>query len=200
MLDVDEILKMHESMVASWHEQPIANSYSGPMELICQQHIYNFELWHQEDVARSPNASDSEIAKVKRNIDRLNQARNDYIEKIDDWITHSLSHRQVALSPSASQRTETPGSAIDRLSILALRIFHYREQCQRDGTDSTHQQKVASRLAICIEQRSDLSQSLKELLSEIASGRVRHKTYRQMKMYNDPTLNPFLYTDGSQKA
>jgi hypothetical protein len=193
MIDVDEILKLHETTVAAWHEKPIRNGFAEHWNIICQQHSYNFELWHQEDIARSPNVSDAEIAQVKRNIDRLNQARNDHIEKIDDWITEYLVSRQVTLQEKVRQHTETPGSAIDRLSIMALRIYHYQEQCNRTDTAAEHQQKVAGRLAICLEQRTDLARSLQELLAEIADGRARHKTYRQFKMYNDPTLNPYLY-------
>ncbi len=90
MIDVDEIMKLHAMTVAEWHSQPISNDYSGFLGLVCQQHIFNFELWHQEDIARSPEVGDAEIAQVKRRIDKFNQQRNDAIEKLDDAITEML--------------------------------------------------------------------------------------------------------------
>lgn len=193
MIDVDEVLALHESTVALWHQQAIANTYAGWLNLVCQQHIFNFELWHQEDIARSPNVTDAQIATVKRAIDRLNQARNDHIEKLDDWITEQLAAKGIVAKPDARQNTETPGSAIDRLSIMSLRLFHYEEQLQRDDVNEEHTQKMHVRIALCRAQKTDLSQSLRELLQDIVAGAKRHKTYRQMKMYNDPSLNPYLY-------
>lgn len=195
MIDVQQVLELHERTVALWHTQPIRNDYQGVMRLVCQQHIFNYELWHQEDIARSSDVSDAEIAQVKRAIDGLNQARNDHIEKLDDWLADQLSRQHVAPAPQATQNTETPGSAIDRLSIMALRLYHYREQLQRTDTDEQHASKVVERIALCEEQRRDLSRSLAELLTAILAGQRVHKTYRQMKMYNDPSLNPYLYQD-----
>lgn len=195
MFDVQRILELHERTVALWHSQPISNDYQGVMQLVCQQHMFNYELWHQEDIARSRNVSDAEIAQVKRAIDRLNQARNDHIEKLDDWLTDQITQRQIVPNPQATQNTETPGSAIDRLSIMALRLYHYREQLQRTDTDGQHTSKVDQRIALCEEQRGDLSRSLAELLDAILAGERVHKTYRQMKMYNDPSLNPYLYQE-----
>jgi Protein of unknown function (DUF4254) len=193
VIDVNEILRLHEAMVALWHTQPIQNSYQGWLELVCQQHIFNYELWHQEDIARSRDVTDAQIAEVKRAIDRFNQARNDHIERLDDWITEQLAVRQIKPAAEARQNTETPGSAIDRLSIMSLRLYHYQEQLERSDVDDQHLQRVAIRIQLCEEQKTDLSNSLRELLEDIVSGRKRHKTYRQMKMYNDPTLNPYLY-------
>ena len=137
--------------------------------------------------------TDAEIATVKREIDRLNQARNDHIEKIDDWITQQLGEAGVEPAAGAKLNTETSGSAIDRLSIMSLRLYHYREQLERDDVAKEHVDKVNARIALCEEQKKDLSQSLVELLGEIQAGTKLHKTYRQMKMYNDPSLNPYLY-------
>ncbi|MCA9158590.1 MAG: DUF4254 domain-containing protein [Planctomycetales bacterium] len=197
MIDVQEVLKLHEQTVALWHQQPIRNECQGVLQLVCQQHIFNYELWHQEDIARSPEVSDAEIANVKRAIDRFNQARNDHIEKLDDWLTEQLQQRQIQPAADAKQSTETVGSAIDRLSIMALRLYHYREQLDRTDADEHHLAKVRQRIALCEEQRRDLSRSLDELQQAILSGERVHKTYRQMKMYNDPSLNPYLYKAGS---
>ena len=104
-----------------------------------------------------------------------------------------LKLKEVTVDESTPLNTETPGSAIDRLSIMALRIYHLREQLERTDVDQQHQEKVENKLAVCLMQQADLSQSLQELLNDIFAGKKRHRTYRQNKMYNDPTLNPYLY-------
>jgi hypothetical protein len=199
MIPIDEILSMQAECVTRWHSEPVNNPYESDgeavslMAIACRQHQFNYLLWHEEDIARSREVTDSQIANVKRNIDRYNQARNDWIERIDDWITDDLAKQSITGREGARLNTETPGSAIDRLSIMALRIYHLDEQLMRDDVDDSHREKVNTRLAICRLQRHDLSQSLKELLVDIYHGAKRHRTYRQLKMYNDPTLNPYLY-------
>ena len=193
LIDVDQILEMHESAMERWHQQGIDNPYAGFMHIACHQCALNYRLWHQEDIARSPRASDSELAQVKRAIDKLNQLRNDHIEVMDDWIAAALERAKVTPSARAPLNTETPGSVIDRLAILGLRIFHLREQAQRDDVDVMHRRSVTAKRNTCLEQRMDLAASLKRLVRDISLGRKRHKTYRQLKMYNDPTLNPYLY-------
>jgi hypothetical protein len=198
--DVEMIVAMHDRTTADWHHQPIENQESGWMELACQQHRYNYELWHQEDQARSPDADDSTIAAVKRAIDRLNQQRNDAIEKLDDWLTEHLQATGIQPREDARQNSETPGSIVDRLSILALRIYHLDEQLQRSDVDEAHRLKVSQRLAICRLQQKELATSLRQLLEAIVAGSKRHRTYRQFKMYNDPTLNPYLYNASKSTA
>ncbi len=199
MLPLTEILAMQIDCVARWHEEPVDNPYARSdigasiMSIACQQHQYNYLLWHEEDIARSREVTDNQIANVKRNIDKYNQARNDWIERIDDWITDDLNQHKIEAHEAARLNTETPGSAVDRLSIMSLRIYHLDEQLIRDDVDDAHREKVNTRLAICRLQHHDLSQSLRELLEDIYAGTKRHRTYRQMKMYNDPTLNPYLY-------
>ncbi len=193
MIDVNEIIQLHVSTVADWHREPMENRYDGLLGLICQQHQFNYQLWHQEDIARSPNVSDSEIANVKRAIDRLNQLRNDWIERVDDWLTRYLEEHNIIAVAGAPQNSETPGSIIDRLSILALRVFHLEEQLERTDIDEAHIEKVQSRLSICRLQQNELATCLDRLLTQILAGQVRHRTYRQFKMYNDPSLNPYLY-------
>jgi hypothetical protein len=171
----------------------VDNNYEGFLALVCQQLQYNYLLWHEEDIARSKDVPDSTIAQVKRAIDGYNQQRNDWIEKLDDWITDELERRQIAPLPGATQNTETAGSAIDRLSILSLRIYHLQEQAERADATPEHRASVARKLAIAMTQLQDLSQSAQELIDDIFAGRKKHKTYRQLKMYNDPTLNPYLY-------
>jgi hypothetical protein len=193
MIDVKKITDLHTRTVELWHGQDIANPYDGFLHAVCEQHKFNFLLWHEEDIARSPNVGDARIAAVKRAIDGYNQQRNDGIERLDDFLIGELSARGVIPWPTARQNTETPGSTIDRLSILALRLYHMEEQAARRDATPEHLAKVNGRLAILREQHADLSASLVELLEDIFSGRKRLKVYRQFKMYNDPTLNPYLY-------
>ena len=193
MIDVNQITDMHRETVVRWHQGEIDNPYSGMLNVACRQHSFNFLLWHEEDVARSPDVGDERIAAVKRAIDGYNQQRNDAIEKIDDWITQYLADREIAADEHARLNTETPGSCIDRLSILALRLYHLDEQLQRDDASPEHIESVENKIAVCLVQHDDLSTSLSELLDDILAGRKRHKTYRQFKMYNDPALNPYLY-------
>ena len=192
LLDVDEITVMQQAAVARWHEHGIDNPYSGFLRVACHQCSLNYLLWHQEDVARSPVAEDAEIALVKRTIDQLNQQRNDCVELMDSWIADAL-ERLGHAAPDAPLNTETPGSVIDRLAILTLRIYHLREQIGRRDATAGHRESVHRKLAICTEQRQDLATSLEQLLRDLRLGRRRHKVYRQFKMYNDPTLNPYLY-------
>lgn len=193
MIDVPAVTTMQRDMVVRWHQHAVDVPYDGLLGIACQQHAFNFQLWHEEDVARSPDVGDARIAQVKRAIDRFNQQRNDWIEKLDDWITDWLQQHHVEPAAGARLNTETPGSVIDRLSILALRVFHLQEQTERADASPEHVESVQRKLAVCFVQQEDLSQALTELLDDIAGGRKRHRTYRQFKMYNDPALNPYLY-------
>jgi Protein of unknown function (DUF4254) len=190
---VQQIVALHRETVVLWHAREPDNSYDGLLATICQQHEFNFRLWHEEDVARSPNASDQRIAAVKRAIDGYNQRRNDWIEKIDEALIQLLAGAAVLPRVDARLNTETPGSAVDRLSIMALRIYHLEEQAVRTDVDLAHRQKVDQRLGRCRQQHADLANSLVELLDDLFAGHKLLKIYRQMKMYNDPTLNPYLY-------
>lgn len=190
---VSAVNRLHRDTVAGWHERDPDNPYVGLMATICQQHQFNFLLWHEEDIARSKNVSDARIAMVKRAIDGYNQNRNDWIERVDEAIIESLGEAGVTPKEEARLNTETPGSAIDRLSIMSLRIYHLEEQLQRHDVDQAHRDKVNERLDRCQLQQADLSNSLAELLSDLFSGEKLLKVYRQMKMYNDATLNPYLY-------
>lgn len=193
MISLESITALHRDCIARWHDQPIDNTDDGFLRIACEQLGYNFRLWHEEDKARSPTATDTEIAQVKRAIDKLNQQRNDWIEKLDDWITDELVRQKTVAPQTAPQNTETLGSTIDRLSILALRIYHLIEQRDREGISPEHRESVARKLAIALAQHDDLSRAAQQLADDLFAGRKRHKTYRQLKMYNDPSLNPYLY-------
>ena len=165
---VDQIAQLHRETVARWHTQDNPdNPYEGVLRVICQQHQFNFLLWHEEDIARSRQASDAEIATVKRAIDRYNQQRNDWIERIDQTLCHELQQRGIQAAAGAQLNTETPGSAIDRLSIMALRIYHMREQLDRSDASPEHRSGVQQKLDLCRQQQADLASSLAELLDDI---------------------------------
>jgi hypothetical protein len=200
MIDVQAITELHRATVERWHGGQIDNPYEGFLALVCQQHEQNYRLWHEEDQARSPDAGDAIIAGVKRRIDALNQRRNDLIEKLDDALIAHLAEWGVKPRRGAKLNTETPGSVIDRLSILALRIYHMAEQLARHDAAEEHRAKAQSRLAVLAEQQGDLSTALGQLWRDIFSGRKRMKVYRQFKMYNDPTLNPYLYGKSNKSA
>lgn len=194
MIDVQSITDLHRLTVFRWHRQiDPDNLYNGFLKLVCEQHQCNYLLWHEEDLARDPAASDAQIAQVKRNIDRLNQCRNDRIEQLDDALIQQLRAEDLQTVSSTPLNSETPGSVIDRLSILALRIYHMEEQADRLDADEAHRDRASQRLAILYEQHRDLSKALSELIRDIFAGHKRLKVYRQFKMYNDPSLNPAIY-------
>ena len=194
---VDQVTQLQAETVERWHREPMDNPYAGLLQVVCQQHQFNYLLWHEEDIARSPNVGDQRVAEVKRAIDKYNQQRNDWIERIDEFLLSSLQDEGVQTPPDAPLNTETPGSAMDRLSIMALRIYHMQEQLQRDDADAAHRQSVQDKLHRCHAQHADLSQALAMLVDDIFAGRKQLKLYRQMKMYNDPSLNPYLYAKDS---
>jgi hypothetical protein len=198
MIDVTQITELHAETVARWHQEEISNPYQGFLQRVCLQHSFNYLLWHEEDIARSPDVGDARIAAVKRAIDGYNQKRNDAIEQLDAAILRQLAERAIVPAAAARQNTETPGSTIDRLSILALRRYHMQQQADRGDASEEHRSKVRQRLAILAEQHADLSCSLQLLLDDIFAGRARLKVYFQFKMYNDPTLNPYLYGKGKE--
>lgn len=193
MVDVQNIISLQTQTVIDWHKEPIRNDQTGFLATVCTQHSFNYQLWHEEDIARSPDVSDQQIAQVKRSIDGFNQQRNDWIEKLDDQIASLVTQSGVSVNEDAQLNTETPGSAIDRLSIMSLRLYHLDEQLQRDDASESHRQSVQQKINVCKLQQSELAKSLQQLIDAIADGTKRHLTYRQFKMYNDPTLNPYLY-------
>ena len=175
-----------------WHESPPAPARDGSLlALVEAQHAANFTLWHAEDEARRSSADDASIAAVKRQIDRVNQVRNDTTEQIDARLLASLTEAGVA--PCGEQHSETPGMMIDRLSILSLKLFHTREELDRPGAPAGHRERNAERFATLQEQREDLTRCLERLWAQVCAGERCFKQYRQLKMYNDPELNPVLY-------
>ena len=147
--------------------------------------------WHLEDIIRDEAIDPVEALELKRRIDRSNQDRTDLVEEIDSYFRQHFA--EVVVSPDATLNTESPAWAIDRLSILALKIWHMREQTERSDASAEHIANCQAKLDVLLEQRVDLSTSIDQLLDDIAGGRKLMKVYRQMKMYNDPDTNPVLY-------
>lgn len=147
--------------------------------------------WHLEDIIRDEAIDPVEALALKRRIDRSNQDRTDLVEEIDAYFRQQ--YADVAVLPDATINTESPAWAVDRLSILALKIWHMREQTERTDADAEHIAKCRGKLDVLLEQREDLTNAIDQLLDDIAAGRKFMKVYRQMKMYNDPDTNPVLY-------
>ncbi|MBP3482015.1 MAG: DUF4254 domain-containing protein [Alistipes sp.] len=147
--------------------------------------------WHLEDIIRDPNIDPVEALKIKRRIDASNQVRTDMVEYIDSYLLDK--YKDVVPAADASINTETPAWAIDRLSILELKIYHMRREAMRTDVDDAHRNACRKKLDTLLEQQRDLSAAIEELISDIEAGRKYMKTYKQMKMYNDPALNPVLY-------
>ncbi len=147
--------------------------------------------WHLEDIIRDPQIDPVEALALKRRIDKSNQDRTDLVELIDSYFLDK--YKGVKALPDASINTESPAWAVDRLSILALKIYHMRKEVERTDTDAAHRQQCEAKLNILLEQRKDLSAAIDQLIEDIEAGRKYMKVYKQMKMYNDPALNPVLY-------
>jgi hypothetical protein len=201
MLSAEAIVKQQDRETQAWHlaaetawaaAAPVGDAEADWLRLVSGQHRANFELWHIEDEARVPGASDAEIAGVKRRVDPTNQRRNDLAEGLDRALLGWLEPQGLP-NPAAALHSETPGLMIDRLSILALKIYHTREEAERADAPAGHAERNRARLAVLEEQRGDLAGCLEALWSEVLAGKRRFKLYRQLKMYNDPSLNPAVY-------
>ena len=147
--------------------------------------------WHLEDIIRDPDINPVDALALKRRIDKSNQDRTDLVEEIDTYFREKYS--AVVPQPDATINTESPAWALDRLSILALKIYHMAEQVARQDATAEHRARCEAKLEVLREQRADLTAAIDTLLEDIAAGRKYMKVYRQMKMYNDPSTNPVLY-------
>jgi hypothetical protein len=203
MLSADAIVNLHDLQTRLWHLTPEDGVAPEPaamnavaeanwLALVTRQHRANFDLWHIEDEARAPGAADTELAAVKRRVDRTNQLRNDLTETLDRTLLIWLEPQGLP-NPVAELHSESPGLIVDRLSILSLKIFHTREEAERADAPLGHRERNRDRLAILVEQRADLAGCLEALWQQTLAGTRRFKLYRQLKMYNDPSLNPAIY-------
>ena len=174
-------------------DTPIQNPYEeGSLEfLLYHKNWIDTVQWHFEDIIRDPHIDPVDALNLKRRIDHSNQVRCDMVEYIDSYLLNK--YKDIVPAADARINTETPAWAIDRLSILALKIYHMRVEVERDDVDEEHRAACQSKLDILIQQQADLSTAIEELIEDIEAGRKYMKVYRQMKMYNDPALNPVLY-------
>jgi hypothetical protein len=215
MLSADAIVALHDQRTRDWHlapgdpdeavrpgteagsASPARNGGAGEaatdwLAAVARQHRANFDLWHIEDEARAPGATDAELAAVKRRIDLTNQRRNDLAEELDSALLAWLGIRGLP-NPGAELHSESPGLIVDRLSILALKIYHMREEAERADAPAGHAERNRERLDLLEQQRADLAGCLDALWRQTLTGTRRFKLYRQLKMYNDPSLNPAIY-------
>lgn len=184
--------------IADYHvadnvDAPLANPYGeGTMDAALYRKCWiDTVQWHLEDIIRDPGIDPAAALQLKRRIDRSNQERTDLVEDIDSRLRDE--YKGVDPLPGATINTESPAWAIDRLSILALKIYHMREQAGRQDATDDHRGKCAAKLDVLLQQQEDLGTAIGQLLDDIAAGRKYMKVYRQMKMYNDPATNPVLY-------
>jgi hypothetical protein len=190
-----KVVQIFKDSIMGWHkeEKPTPNPYpedSLDHTLYQKNHVDTIQ-WHIEDEIRRPDIPLEDIVSLKRKIDKLNQDRTDTVERIDDFIGQLV--KDVTVKTGARLNSESPAWLIDRMSILELKIYHMQEQVDRNDTDPDHIANCRTKLNILLEQRTDLSQALDELIEDYLQGNKRFKVYRQMKMYNDKTLNPSLY-------
>ena len=172
---------------------PINNPFEkGSLEqLLYAKNWIDTVQWHLEDIIRDENIDPVDALKLKRRIDASNQQRTDLVEYIDSWFLQK--YQNITPKSEAKINTETVAWAIDRLSILVLKVYHMNQEATRESASDEHRAKCTEKLNVLLEQKKDLSQAIDFLLEEIEKGNVKMKTYKQMKMYNDESLNPILY-------
>ena len=198
MTFTENAIKVFNQAIADYHikddvDTPICNPYNeGSIENVLYLKCWiDTVQWHLEDIIRDPQIDSDEALAIKRRIDKSNQDRTDLVEQIDTYFRDV--YKDVKVADGARINTESPAWAIDRLSILQLKIYHMQEQVGRADASSEHKAKCEAKLAVLREQNVDLPTAIDQLLEDIAAGVKYMKVYRQMKMYNDPSTNPILY-------
>ncbi|STX50070.1 Uncharacterised protein [Legionella busanensis] len=193
---VAEIVNLHRSSIIAWKSDEVTYSHENFLALVEENHGFNYKLWHAEDKARRDDMGYEFVYRAKREIDYYNQQRNNRMEAIDEWLFNDL--KPGPHSDSCPIHSETPGMIIDRLSILALKIYHMKQQTLRQEVNKEHIFQCQQKLNILLQQQNQLYLCLEQLLNEFKGQTRTFKIYRQLKMYNDPSLNPQLYQ--SEKA
>ena len=198
MLNATQCYEAFQCSVDDYHvkdhvDTPVENPYAaGSFEnLLYEKNWIDTVQWHLEDLIRVPTINPVEALQIKRRIDKSNQDRTDMVEKMDDYFLDQFKH--VEPKNTAKINSETPAWLLDRMSILLLKIYHMREQTQRIDVSPDHLAKCHTKLAILLEQKTDMQMAFDQLMEDILYGERRMKVYRQMKMYNDASLNPMLY-------
>lgn len=184
--------------IADYHKTdnvntPINNPYenSSLEHLLYRKNWIDAVQWHLEDIIRDPEINPEEALKIKRWIDKSNQERTDMVEFIDSWFLNK--YKGVYIKPNAKINTESPAWAIDRFSILSLKVYHMKEETERNNASAEHKEKSQQKLNVLLEQKQDLSIAIEELITDFENGYKKMKVYKQMKMYNDKDFNPVLY-------
>lgn len=189
MFSAPEIAARQTELTFRWHTQPPVVTGQAFLLFLEENHLRNFSLWHEEDIARREDLGFEAVYRAKRNIDRFNQERNNFAEAMDQAIFAELQPPETG----CPRNSETPGMMIDRLSILALKEFHMQEESVRADATEAHRRRCAEKLGRIRRQREDLTGCLGELLNDVVARRRTFAIYCQFKMYNDPALNPQLY-------
>ncbi len=197
-MQVQEWVKIFQSSIEQYHvHDDVDTEIKNPFEKDSFEHLLFLKnwvdtvQWHLEDIIRSPDISGQEVLAIKRRIDASNQHRTDLVEFIDGWFFNKFS--AVKANADASFNTETPAWAVDRLSILELKIYHMQVEAQRADASEEHRNACQKKLDVLLTQREDMCTSIAQLLDDIGTGKKYMKLYKQMKMYNDESLNPILY-------
>lgn len=191
MLDIKKIVEKQAKDIAEWHTGINPAEKDQPFTFIQENNRWNYQLWHEEDIARRVDIDPVQMVTAKRNIDYFNQQRNNAMEKIDEWVADYLKSKP---SPADDKmHSETPGMMIDRLSIMALKKYHMCEEAVRESAGEEQRQKCREMVLLLDTQINDLSTCLIDVLAQLERGELSFRIYRQMKMYNDPALNPELY-------
>lgn len=186
------VMELHDALLLQGNvPRAAALQGTGAWHWVETNHRYNALLWDEEDKARTPDADPADIALCKRRIDLYNQQRNDAVESFDECLLAALG--DPPLARGARLHSETVGAMVDRLSILSLKIFHMGIQARRHDAGVAHVSACGAKLDRLLAQRRDLAACLDQLLADLCEGRAYFKLYRQFKMYNDPSLNPYLY-------
>jgi hypothetical protein len=174
-------------------DEPVKNQFpNGTLErILYAKNWIDTVQWHLEDIIRDTNIEPNEALKIKRRIDASNQERTDMVEYIDSWFLEK--YKNITPNDNARLNSETPAWAFDRLSILALKIYHMSLEAHRDSASDEHRNNCSQKLNVLLEQKKDLSEAITQLLDDIENGKIKMKSYKQMKMYNDESLNPILY-------
>lgn len=190
--------QIFERVIADYHrwddvDHPMENPFeAGSLDaLLYHKNWIDTVQWHLEDIIRNPEIDPVEALAIKRRIDKSNQDRTDMVEYVDSYMLEK--YKEVVVAADARLNTETPAWAIDRLSILALKIYHMGVEAKREDVSDEHRAACQKKLDVLLSQQVDLSRAIEELIEDIEAGRKYMKTYKQMKMYNDPALNPVLY-------